>query len=174
VYWNTGVTEVNKVTASIYSVDSAVDRHHLISISSCHTMIIYTLSLPTFGLPHSVPDVVCPHNCVHSQCRVLSYLLTQFLCSVNQNCSFSWSPYGCWERCGGVLTVGSLPSSSNWCISKFPMGVSKFSSDYALLPSAARLTVCIYIQRLRKCRTYNDVANLVTVTKTNMIIRNSL
>jgi len=76
MYEDTGVMEVARVTGSIYSADPRVDRHHLISISSYHTMIIYTLSFPTFSLTRSVRDVVDPHNCVHPQRRVVSYLLT--------------------------------------------------------------------------------------------------
>jgi len=44
--------------------------------------------------------------------RVVSYLLTLFLRSSSQNRSFSRIPFGCRERCGGVLMMGSLPSSS--------------------------------------------------------------
>jgi len=105
VYRNTGVTEVDRVMGSIYSADPGVDRHHLISISSYHTMKIHTLSFLTFGLTRSVRDVV-PRNCVDHQHRVISYLLTRFLRSPNQNRSFS-------------------------------MGVSRCSSVYARLPSAA-------------------------------------
>jgi len=66
VYGDTGVTEVERVTGSIYSADPGVDRHHLISISSYHTMTIHTLSFPTFGLTRSVRDIVDPRNCVGS------------------------------------------------------------------------------------------------------------
>jgi len=48
------------------------------------------------------------------------------------------------------------------------MGVSSCSSDYAPLPSGARLTVCIYIEILKQCMPYYEIANFVTVTKTNM------
>jgi len=75
VYGDTGVTEVERVTGSIYSTDPGVDRHHLISISSYHTMKIHTLSFPTFGLRSSVRDVD-PCKCVDPQCRVVSCLLT--------------------------------------------------------------------------------------------------
>jgi len=61
------------VTGSIYPADPGVDRHHLISISSYHTMKIPTLSFPTFGLTRSVRDFV------DSQRRVVSYPLTRFL-----------------------------------------------------------------------------------------------
>jgi len=69
----TGVTEVDRVTGSIYSADPGADRHHLISISCYHTMKIHTLSFPTFGLTRSVRD---PRNCVDPHGRVVSSLLT--------------------------------------------------------------------------------------------------
>ena len=52
------------MTGSIYSADPGVDRHHLISISSNHTIKIHTLSFPTFGLTRSVCDIVDPRNWV--------------------------------------------------------------------------------------------------------------
>jgi len=64
VYGETGVTEVERVTGSIYSADPGVDRH-LISILSYHTMKIHYLSQP-FGLTRSVRDIMDPHNCVGS------------------------------------------------------------------------------------------------------------
>jgi len=62
VYWDTGVTEVDRVTGSIFSADPGVDRYHLISISSYHTMKIQTLSFPTFGLTHSVREISWSHT----------------------------------------------------------------------------------------------------------------
>jgi len=76
LYGDTGVREVDRVTGSIYLADPGVDRHHLISISSYHTMKIHTLSFPTFGLTHSVREYVDSRNCVDSHGRVVSYLLT--------------------------------------------------------------------------------------------------
>jgi len=52
--------------------------------------------------------------------------------------------------------------------------MSRCSSDYARLPSAAGLTVCISMERCKQCMPYYDVANLVTVTMTNMIRRHAL
>jgi hypothetical protein len=103
---DTGVTEVDRVTGSIYSADPGVDRHHLISISSYHTMKIHTLSFPTFRLTRSVRDFLGPRNRVDPQRRVVSYLLTRFLRSSNQNRCFLSIPFGCRERCGGMLMVG--------------------------------------------------------------------
>jgi len=51
---DTGVTEVARVTGSIYSADPRVDSHHLISIWSYHIMKLHTLSFPTSGVTHSV------------------------------------------------------------------------------------------------------------------------
>jgi len=49
------------------------------------------------------------------------------------------------------------------------MGVSRCSSDCARIPSVGRWTICIYIEILEWCMPYDEVTNLVTVTKTNMI-----
>jgi len=53
-YVDTGVTEVEWATRSIYSGDPGVDRQHLIFISSRHTSKIHNLSFPTFCLTRSV------------------------------------------------------------------------------------------------------------------------
>jgi len=47
LYRDTAVTEVARLTGTTYSADPGVDRHHLISISSYHTMEIHTVSFPT-------------------------------------------------------------------------------------------------------------------------------
>jgi len=88
VFGNTGVPEVERVMGSIYSADPGVYTHYLISTSSYHTMKIHTLSFPTFGLTRSV-RAVDPRNCVDHQCREVSYILTRFLRSSNQNHCFS-------------------------------------------------------------------------------------
>jgi len=74
-----GVTEVDRVMGIIYSADPGVDRRHLISISSYHKMKIHTLCFPTFGLTHSIEDLMDPRNCVDNQHRVVSYLLIRIL-----------------------------------------------------------------------------------------------
>jgi len=76
LYRDTGVTEVDRVTGSIYSADPGVDIHHLISISSYYTMQIHTLSFPTFGLTCSVRDFVDQHNCVDPHGQVVLHLQT--------------------------------------------------------------------------------------------------
>ena len=75
LYRDVVVTEVDRVTGSIYSADPGADRHHLISIASYHTTKVHTLSFPTFGLSRSVRD---PRKCLDFHCRVASYLLTFF------------------------------------------------------------------------------------------------
>jgi len=59
---HTEVTEVERLTRSIYLADPGVDRHHAFSTSSYHTMIIHTLSFATFGLSPSVHDNVDRRN----------------------------------------------------------------------------------------------------------------
>jgi len=61
VFWDTRVTEVDRVTGSIYPADPTVDRHHLISISSYHTMKIHTLCFPTFGHTRTVREISWHH-----------------------------------------------------------------------------------------------------------------
>ena len=79
LYVDTGVTQVDSVTRSIYSADPGVDRYHLFSISSYHTMKIHNLCFPTLGLTRSVRDCVDPCNCMDPHGRVVLYLLTFFL-----------------------------------------------------------------------------------------------
>ena len=67
---------MDRVTGSVYLADPGVDRHHLISIFSYHTLKIHTLSFPTFGLTGSVRDFVDPRNCVDPHGRVVLYLTT--------------------------------------------------------------------------------------------------
>jgi len=71
-----------------------------------------TLSFPAFDLTSSFHDFVDPRNCVDPRSRVVSYLLTLILHSSSQNRSVSRIPFGCHARCGGMLMMGCLPSSS--------------------------------------------------------------
>jgi len=82
-----------------------------------------------------------------------------------------------------VLKVGSLPSSSivstQWppngaSQQVLSMGVAGCSSDYTRVRSVARLTVCVHREGVKECMPYYNVANLVTVTKMNMIRRNAI
>jgi len=79
VYGDTGIPEVDRVMGSIYLADPGVDRHHLILISSHHTMTIHILSVRSFGLTRSVRDFVDLCNLVDPQHRVVSYYLTRFV-----------------------------------------------------------------------------------------------
>lgn len=96
----------------IYSGDSEVDRHPLISFSSCHTTIIYILSCPTFGLNRTGRDFVDVLNWVDLHDQVVSDHFTLVLRSTIQNHSFSCIPFRCHKRWGGVVKLGSLSSHS--------------------------------------------------------------
>jgi len=98
--------EVDCATGSTYSGDPVVDRHHFIFISSHPTKKMHTLWFPTFGITRSFRDIVDSHG------RAVSYLLTFFLRTSSYNHSFSWTPFGCCGRSGGMTMVGSQPSSS--------------------------------------------------------------
>jgi len=136
VYRNWAVTEVEWATRSIYSGDPGVDRHHLIFIASCHTMNIHTLSFPTFGLPRSFfPDCIDSRNCVDPHSRVVSYLHTFFQHSLSQNRTPSRIRFGCCERSGAMLMVGSLPSIS-------VVSPQRPSSGASLCPLNAHLWLC--------------------------------
>jgi len=157
VYKNTGVTEVDKVTGSIYSADPRVDRHYLISISSYYTMKLHILCFPTFGLTHCVRDVV------DSYCQVVSYLLTGFLRFPNQNCSFSGILFGFRERVGRVLRVGSLPSSSI-ILPQWPPSSASLSSLNERIQVLIRLcstTICSPIEHMYICGVLNDPCHIM-------------
>ena len=145
VYGDTRVTEVDRVTESIYLAVPGVDRHwHLISISSYHSMTIHTLSFPTLVLTHSVRDFMDP------QSQVVWYVLTQYLCSSNQKRSFWWIPFGFHKRCGRVLMVGSLPSSSIVSAQRPPSGasLSSFNRRVQVLLWLCTSTICGQIDRM--------------------------
>jgi hypothetical protein len=114
---------VDSVMGSIYSADPGVDRHHLISISSYHTMKIHTLSFTPFGPTHSVQNVHL-RNCLDRQRQAISNLFTRLRRTSNQNLSPLSIPFGYLERCGGVLIVGSLHSGSIVLPQWPPNGVS--------------------------------------------------
>jgi len=145
VYRNTGVWVVDRVTEIMYLANSGVDRLYLISISSYHTMTIHTLSFPTFGLTCSVRDIMDPCHCMDPQRRVVLYLLTWLLRTTKQHRSFWSILFGCCETRGGMLMVGSLPSSSIVLPQQPPSGASQ-KSQWAC-PAAAPI-VRIYHQRL--------------------------
>jgi len=137
--------EVDRVRWRIFRADCGICWHCLILISSYHTLKVHTLSFSTFSLSCSVRDFVDPCNYMDLQRRIIWFLRHWFLCSLNQNRSFLWIPFGCW------------------------IGASRESSHHVGVPTEARLTVHRYIKTLTVCIPYYDVANLVTVTKTNTI-----
>ena len=126
MYGDTGVTEVERVTGSIYSADPGVDRHHLISISSYHTMKIHTLSFPTFGLTCSVRNIVDPRNCLGSSTPgsiisshpIPTILEPEPLILLNS----VWMSRQVWRSVDGGLSAIYLhrftATASKWCISK--------------------------------------------------------
>jgi len=117
-------------------------------------------------------------NRVDPQCQVVSYVLTQFLRCSSQNRSFSWILFQYRKRCGGVLMVSCLPSSSLGSPQRPPSGASLSTLNWHV---QVRLRHCsttisgqidgmyIHIERLEQCMPYCNVAYLVTVTKMNMI-----
>jgi len=126
VYGDTGVTEVERVTGSVYLADHGVDRHHLISISSYHTMKIPTLSSPTFGLTRSIRDIVDPPNCVGSSTlgsiissHTIPTLLEPELLFLMNSVSMSQQVR---QSVDGGLSAFQLhcftATASKWCISK--------------------------------------------------------
>jgi len=140
-----------------------VDRHYFISISSYHTMKLHSLSFPTYGLTRSVRDFVEPRKCVDPQHRVISYLLTQFLSSSNRNHSFLSITFGCCERCGGVLMVGSLPSSSIVSPQWPPSGASLsfLNGRVQVILRFCSSTICGQIHRLYIYRDLNNASHIM-------------
>jgi len=126
VYGDTGVMGVERVMGSIYSADPGVDRHHLIPISSYHTMKIHTLSFPTSGLTRSVCDIVDPRNCMGSSTPgsiISSHLIPtllkpELLLLMNSG----WKSREVRRSVDGGLSAFQLhcftATASKWCISK--------------------------------------------------------
>jgi len=102
-YGDTGMTEVNWATGSIYLGDPGVNRCHRI-LSSYNE--IHTLCVLTSDLTRLFCNFVDPHG------WVVSHLLTLFPPSSNPGHCFSRIALGFCERCSGVLMMRSLPSSS--------------------------------------------------------------
>jgi len=134
---------------SIYSADPEVHQHHLNYISSYDTMKIYPLCCPTFGLTHSLSDFMDSHASVDPQCRLLSYLLIQFLRTSYGIRSFSWTPFVCRERCIGGLMVSTLSSSSNILPQWSPSGtsLSSITGHVQVLPWVWSTPICTQIAR---------------------------
>jgi len=106
VYGDTRVVQVDWMTGSIYAGDLGEYRLHLIFISSYHTTILHTVSSPKCILTCSFQDFADLNG------QMLSYHLSLFLHTVEQNRSFSQIAFWCRKRDGRVLLVVSLTSGS--------------------------------------------------------------
>jgi len=114
---------MESATGSIDLGDPGVERHRLI-IRNTHSILPSALShalLPSFHrstrfvwfLRDSCQALIDPCNfCESSWPGIPVYPNTLFQRSSSQKSSFSRIPFGCHARCGGVLMMGSLPSSS--------------------------------------------------------------
>jgi len=115
--------EMDSATGSIYLADPGVDRHHRI-IRNRHSFFPSSWShtpLPSFHrstqfvwlLTHSYQAFIEPLNlCGSSQPGIPSYPLNVSLRLSSQNGSFLRIVIGCYARCGGVLMMSWLTSSS--------------------------------------------------------------
>jgi len=129
VYRYTQITVVEPVTASLYLPHSAVDRHHLISISSYHTMKIYTLFFPTFGITCSVRNIIDPRNCMGSsmQSSIISSHLIPTLLDLELLVLMNsvWMSWVVRRNVDGGLPAFLLhrftATVSKWCISNSPL-----------------------------------------------------
>jgi hypothetical protein len=132
------------VMRSTYLGDPGEHRHHLIFISSCYTTYIHTLSFLTFGLNVSFRDLVTQCNCEDSHGQVVSSLPTSFLSASSYNLFASRALFGHCERCGGILMVGCLPSSSVVSPLRPPSGASPGSLNGCLqvLLRLCSTTIC--------------------------------
>jgi len=122
-YGDTGITELDSATGSIYLGDPEVDGHHR-NIQNTHSIVHSSWThalLPSFHwsthfvwfFTHCCPVFIDPHNiCRSSRPGIPSYPLTHFLHSSNKKSSFARIPFRCHAGCGGVLIKGWLPSSS--------------------------------------------------------------
>jgi len=146
-------------------------------------MKIRSLSFPTFGLTCSVCDIVDPCNCVGSPTpgsMISSYPIPTLLKpavlflinSVWMSRDVQWSVDFGLCLLAPLFHRNGLQLVHLWTVQS--IGVAWCSSNYAQVPSAARLTICIYWARRKQYMPYYDVANVVTVTKMHMIRRNAL
>ena len=123
-YGDTGITAMDSATGSIYLEDPGVDRHHLI-IPNTHSIFprpwcrelwpsFHRSTQFVWFLTHFCQAFIDPRNmCGSSWPGVSSYPFTFFLRCSRQNRSVSQIPFGCHVRCGRVLMIGCLSSSSS-------------------------------------------------------------
>jgi hypothetical protein len=123
-YGDTGILEMDSAMGSIYLGDTGADRHHLIIQRNTHSIFpsswshallssIHRSTQFVWFVMHSCAAFIDPPKlCAFLHLGSLSHPLTLFLPSSSQHRSVSWIPFGCRERWGGLLMMGSLPSSS--------------------------------------------------------------
>jgi len=142
VHGNIRVTEVDRVMGSI--------------LTSAHFHLILSYYENTHTIfPNCWSHSLCPRCCDRRnwkdhQCQVVSHLLTRFLCSSNQNRYFSWVPFRCRRRCGGLTIACALPSSSIVSPQRPPSGVSLSSLNgrVHMLLWLCSTTICGQIDRM--------------------------
>jgi hypothetical protein len=103
-YRDTGITEMDSSTGSIYLEDPSVDRHHLI-IQNTHR------TFPSFWSHAHLLSFM--HECNlggSSWPGIILNPLTLILRSLRQNCTLSRIPFRYHATCGGVLIMVCLPS----------------------------------------------------------------
>jgi len=104
-YGDTGITKMDSVTGSIYLEDPGVDRHLI--IRNTHSIF------PSSWSHALLPSLHRSTQFVWFIMGIPSHALTLFQCSSSENHSFSQIPFGCRVRCGTVMIMSSLPSSSS-------------------------------------------------------------
>jgi len=139
---DTGIIEMDRATGSIYLGVPGVDRHHLI-LQNTNSIFPSTSS-------HALsPSIQRSTQCVYFVYwpGTTSYTPSHVLCSWSQNCSFSQITFGCHERWGGVLVMGSLPSSP--------------TVYHTVMVWTSRCTVGAVIEQVQRCTRGRDGVMLV-------------
>jgi hypothetical protein len=123
-YGDTRIMKIDWAMGSIYVGDTGANRNHLIIQQNTHCIfsspwshaLLFSVHRSTqfaWFVTDSCRAFIVPRNlCGSLHLGSLSHPLTLFLRSSSQHCSVPQIPFGCHERCSGVLMMGSLPSSS--------------------------------------------------------------
>jgi hypothetical protein len=106
-YGDTGITEIDSATGSIYSGDPGVDRHHLIkrNIHSTFPSLWSHALMPSFRT--STHFVWFIHHG-----RVSLWMHSPSSNAPRARTALSRVPFRYYARCGGVLMMGCQPDSS--------------------------------------------------------------
>jgi len=102
-------TQMGWPTGTIYPGIPGVESLHRILYHISNHRIMQQIIHSIFRTFWS--HLLCPRLGVDPHSHVESYVLTHFLRSSSQNCSFSRITFGSHERCSRVLMMGSLSSS---------------------------------------------------------------